>query len=183
MYALSSVENLSLEKSNRRSANSKSPSKARRVRGVILTFHGWDKFQAAKTQAEFDENYGNRFTLEELSDRTTLALHTITKVLRRTEPVDKQSLQYAFRAFGLELSKSDYTHPTSSFEELKTCQENPQQDWGGSSRCVPILWARGGIVPASAVESRRALQISGTAGHWRNWQKYAGSEAGTANSN
>jgi hypothetical protein len=44
--------------------------------------------------------------------------------------VDKQSLQYAFRAFGLELSKSDYTHPTSSFEALQTRQENPQQDWG-----------------------------------------------------
>ncbi|MBD1810029.1 hypothetical protein H6F98_31950 [Microcoleus sp. FACHB-SPT15] len=130
MYALSSVENLSLETSNRRSTTSKSSSKSRRSRGVILTFHGWDKFQAAKAQAEFDENYGNRFTLEDLSDRASLALHTITKVLRRTEPVDKQSLQYAFRAFGLELSKSDYTHPTSSFEALQTRQENPQQDWG-----------------------------------------------------
>jgi hypothetical protein len=130
MYALSSIENLYEEKSNRRSANSKSPSKARRSRGVILSFHGWDKFQAAKTQAEFDENYGKRFTLEELSDRTSLALHTITKVVRRTESVDKQSLQYAFQAFGLELSKSDYTHPTSPFEELETRQKNPQQDWG-----------------------------------------------------
>jgi hypothetical protein len=130
MYVLSSVENLSLEKSNRRSPTSISPSKPRRSRGVILTLHGWDKFQAAKVQAEFDENYGNRFTLEDLSDRTRLALNTITKVLKRTESVDKQSLQYAFRAFGLELSKSDYTHPTSPFEEWKTRQENPHQDWG-----------------------------------------------------
>jgi hypothetical protein len=44
--------------------------------------------------------------------------------------VDKQSLQYAFRAFGLELSKSDYTYPASSFEVLQTRQENLQQDWG-----------------------------------------------------
>jgi hypothetical protein len=130
MYALSSVENLYEEKSNRRSTTSKSPSKAKRIRGVILTLYGWDKFQAAKAQAEFDENYGNRFTLEELSDRTSLALHTIAKVLRRTESVDKQSLQYAFRAFGLELSKSDYTHPTSQFDEWETRQQNPQQDWG-----------------------------------------------------
>ncbi len=28
----------------------------RRRRGVILTLKGWDKFQAAKIQAEFDEN-------------------------------------------------------------------------------------------------------------------------------
>lgn len=130
MYALSSVENLSLEKSNRRSTTSKSPSKPRRNRGVILTLHGWDKLQAAKAQAEFDENYGNRFTLEELSDRTRLALNTLIKVLKRTESVDKQSLQYAFRAFGLELSKRDYTHPTSPFEELETRQKNSQQDWG-----------------------------------------------------
>ncbi len=129
MYALSCVENLSSQQSNHRLTASKSP-KPRRNRGVILSIHGWDKFQAAKAQAEFDENYGNRFTLEELSDRTSLALNTITKVLRRTEPVDKQSLQYAFRAFGLELSKSDYTHPTSSFQALQTRQENPQQDWG-----------------------------------------------------
>ncbi|MBD1834240.1 NACHT domain-containing protein [Cyanobacteria bacterium FACHB-472] len=130
MYALSCVENSSLEKSNRRSTTSKSPSKARRSRGVILSFHGWDKFQAAKTQAEFDENYGNRFTLEDLSDRTRLALNTITKVLKRTDSVDKQSLQYAFQAFGLELTESDYTHPTFPFEALQTRQENPQQDWG-----------------------------------------------------
>lgn len=130
MYALASVENLYEEKENRRLTTSKFSSKPRRSRGVILTIHGWDKFQAAKAQAEFDENYGNHFTLEELSDRTSLALNTITKVLRRTESVDKQSLQYAFRAFGLELSKSDYTHPTSSSEAWETRQENPQQDWG-----------------------------------------------------
>ncbi len=130
MYVLSSVENLYEEKSNRRSTTSKSLSKSRRSRGVILSIHGWDKFQSAKTQAEFDENYGNRFTLEELSERTSLALNTITKMLKRTETVDKQSLQYAFRAFGLELSKSDYTHPTSSFEAWETRQENPHQDWG-----------------------------------------------------
>ncbi len=130
MYALSSVKNLSLEKSNRCSRSSNFSSKSRRSRGVILTLHGWDKLQAAKVQAEFDENYGNRFTLEELSERTSLGLNTINKVLKRTKPVDKQSLQYAFRTFGLELSKSDYTHPTSPFEEWETRQENPQQDWG-----------------------------------------------------
>ncbi|BAY49379.1 WD-40 repeat protein [Scytonema sp. HK-05] len=81
--------------------------KTRRYRGVILTTQGWGKFQAAKTQAEFNENAGDRFTLEELSERMGLSLNTIAKVLGRTEPVDKQSLQWAFRAFGLELSKND----------------------------------------------------------------------------
>lgn len=105
------------------------PSRSRRRRGVILTLQGWDKFQAAKTQAEFDENAGDTFSLEELSDRTRLALHTISRILARLEPVDKSSLQFAFAAFGLELSQSDYTRPTSTLEELETRQANPQYDW------------------------------------------------------
>ncbi|WP_225896550.1 WD40 domain-containing protein [Amazonocrinis nigriterrae] len=102
---------------------------SRRRRGVILTRKGWDKFQAAKTQVEFDENGGDSFSLEELSDRTRLALHTISRILARLEPVDKSSLQFAFAAFGLELSQSDYTRPTSTLEEIETRQANPQYDW------------------------------------------------------
>ena len=90
--------------------------KARRYRGVVLTTAGWDKVQAAKTQAEFNEKAGNRFTLEELNERMSLSLNTISKVLGRSEPVDKQSLQWAFRAFGLELSKHDYTRPSDIIE-------------------------------------------------------------------
>ncbi|MDZ8187318.1 MAG: hypothetical protein RMX96_21030 [Nostoc sp. ChiSLP02] len=41
---------------------------SRRRRGVILTLKGWEKFQAVKTQVEFDENGGDSFSLEELSD-------------------------------------------------------------------------------------------------------------------
>ncbi|MCC5635833.1 NACHT domain-containing protein [Nostoc sp. CHAB 5844] len=102
---------------------------SRRRRGVILTLKGWDKFRDAKTQAEFDENGGDSFSLEELSDRTRLALHTISRILARLEPVDKSSLQLAFAAFGLELSQSDYTRPTSTLEELETRQASPQYDW------------------------------------------------------
>ncbi|NJM86103.1 MAG: NACHT domain-containing protein [Cyanobacteria bacterium CRU_2_1] len=108
----------------------KVPPKPKRNRGVILTPHGWDKLQVAKSQAEFHENEGNRFTLEELSDRTGLAIHTTAKALGRSEPVDKQSLQYVFRAFGLELSQNDYTRPNSLLEALESRQENPRQDWG-----------------------------------------------------
>jgi WD domain, G-beta repeat len=105
----------------------KQPSKRRR--GVILTLKGWDKFQAAKTQVEFDENGGDSFSLEELSDRTHLALHTISRIQGRTEPVDKSSLQFAFAAFGLELCKSDYTQPSPP-DDLEVRQANPQYDWG-----------------------------------------------------
>ncbi|MEI2582591.1 NB-ARC domain-containing protein [Scytonema sp. PRP1] len=101
---------------------------SRRSRGVILTLKGWDKFQAAKTQAEFDENGGDSFSLEELSDRTHLALHTISRIQGRLEPVDKSSLQSAFAAFGLELCKDDYTRPSPP-DDLEV-RRAPQYDWG-----------------------------------------------------
>ncbi|KAM3092140.1 NB-ARC domain-containing protein [Phormidesmis sp. 146-35] len=101
----------------------------RRNRGVVLTVHGWDKLQTAKAEVEFQENHGQRLTLEDLSDRTRLAIHTVSKLLGRKDPVDKQSLQYIFHAFGLELTSSDYTHPISPFEALADRQQNLSQDW------------------------------------------------------
>ena len=104
--------------------------KTRRYRGVILTTQGWDKIQAAKMQAELDENAGDRFTLEELNERMGLSLNTIAKVLGRAEPVDKQSLQWAFRAFGLELSKNDYARPSSAIESATAKWSQQERDWG-----------------------------------------------------
>ncbi|NUN66816.1 hypothetical protein HCU40_19140 (plasmid) [Pseudanabaena biceps] len=108
--------------------------KAKRYRGVILTVQGWGKFLAAKIQAEFDENAGDHFTLEELSERMGLSLNTIAKVLGRSEPIDKQSLQWAFRAFGLELSKNDYMLPSSLIESSEAIVqvERPLSDWVSS---------------------------------------------------
>ena len=82
--------------------------KQRRRRGVILSLLGIQKLQEARYQVEIIENDGARFTLEELSYRTQLAPFTVSKVLARAEGVDKQTLEYFFRAFGLELTPSDY---------------------------------------------------------------------------
>ena len=60
-----------------------------RTRGVILTAHGWNKLQTAKSRAEFQENGGDRFTFEKLSERTQLSLNTISRVMARLEPVDR----------------------------------------------------------------------------------------------
>jgi WD40 repeat protein/transcriptional regulator with XRE-family HTH domain len=114
--------------------------KAKRYRGVILTDRGWNEFQTAKVRAEFAENAGDRFTLEELSERMGLSLNTIAKLLGRSEPVDKQSLQWAFRAFELDLSKSDYTRPHDEIEaklvggasEHQNRSHQPQTDWGNA---------------------------------------------------
>jgi hypothetical protein len=53
--------------------------KRRRRRGVILTPQGLDRFQQAKSDAEFEENGGHRYTLEALSERTGLAVDTLMK--------------------------------------------------------------------------------------------------------
>jgi WD40 repeat protein/transcriptional regulator with XRE-family HTH domain len=101
----------------------------RRSRGVILTLKGWDKLQAAKTQAELNDNAQDGFTLEELSSRMGLSLHTVSRIQGRLESVDKSSLQSAFAAFGLELSKSDYTRPSPS-DDLELRRASFEYDWG-----------------------------------------------------
>ena len=97
---------------------SKNFSKPRRDRGAILTPQGWDKLQQAKQKAEAEDNWGQRFTHEQLSERTSLSLHTVSRILKRKEGVDMQSLEYFLRAFGLELFQRDCALPVSPFEEL-----------------------------------------------------------------
>ncbi|MEM8805459.1 MAG: AAA-like domain-containing protein [Cyanobacteria bacterium P01_G01_bin.38] len=88
--------------------------KRRRKRGVILTSAGLARFQAAKVNAEFDENQGQRYTLEALSERTGVSIDTLTKVLSCDLRVDKQTLKCCFRAFGLDLGTADYYSPEST---------------------------------------------------------------------
>ncbi|MFL9458350.1 NB-ARC domain-containing protein [Tolypothrix bouteillei VB521301_2] len=99
-----------------------------RVRGVILSPQGWQKFQTAKQQAESEETWGKRFSQEDLSDRTGLSLNTLARIFKRELGVDRQSLEYLFRAFGLELTKTDVVSPIVS-EETESRWTNPQHDW------------------------------------------------------
>ena len=102
----------------------------KRNRGVLLTLAGRKKLQAAKSKAELVENAGDRFSLEELSNRMQLSLHTVSRILGGLEPVDQSSFQKAFLTFGLELCKSDYTRPISPFDNLKARRSSPAYDWG-----------------------------------------------------
>ncbi len=110
------------------SKSGRSQSTSGRVRGVILSPQGWQKFQTAKQQAEANETWGKRFTQEDLSERTGLSLNTLARIFKRELGVDRQSLEYLFRAFGLELTQADLTSPASS-EETESRWTNPQQDW------------------------------------------------------
>jgi hypothetical protein len=100
-----------------------------RKRGVILTSKGWHKLQQAMQAAEAEHNWGKRFTREQLSDRTALSLNTISRILKRSQAVDRLSLEYFLRGFGLQLSPGDCAPPRSPFEELAARQANQNQDW------------------------------------------------------
>jgi len=97
--------------------------KPKRARGVVLTPEGWQKLLDAKLESEIQENFGERYTLEDLNERTGLDPGTIRKVLAREGKVDKQTLQLFFKAFNLELDKTYY----SSANHIS------RLDWGEAS--------------------------------------------------
>lgn len=49
----------------------------KRIRGGILTSQGFQKLQTAQSQVEFQKNCGNPYSLEQMSDRTGLAVNTL----------------------------------------------------------------------------------------------------------
>jgi WD40 repeat protein/transcriptional regulator with XRE-family HTH domain len=103
----------------------------KRKRGVILTHEGWEKLQEAKLQLEAKENLGDRYTIEDLSERAGLNPGTVGRILAREERVDKRTLELFFKALNLELDKSYY----SSSDPSK------RQDWGEAT-CVSVFYGR-----------------------------------------
>jgi hypothetical protein len=93
--------------------------KDKRKRGVILTLQGFQKLQKAQTLTEFQENCGNRYTLEEMSDRTGLAVNTLMKVYACEAGVDKKTLKSYFSAFSLTLELTDYFWVSPEIEKAE----------------------------------------------------------------
>jgi hypothetical protein len=101
-----------------------------RDRGVILTHQGWQKLQVAKQHLADERNFGQRFTREQLSELTMLSLNTISRILKRKDAVDRQSIEQFFTSFNLVLEQGDCALRITPFAELAARQHNPQQDWG-----------------------------------------------------
>ncbi|MEP0927352.1 MULTISPECIES: NB-ARC domain-containing protein [Cyanophyceae] len=99
------------------------------MRGVVLSPHGWQRFQATKQQVEPEENWGKRLTQEDLNERTGLSLNTLARILKRELGDDRQSLEILFQSFELELLKTDHVSPIASVETLSSQLANPQQNW------------------------------------------------------
>ena len=87
--------------------------KKNRRRGVVLSLTGQRKLEATRRQLEKTVNDGDRFTLEELSQRTQIAVSTITRVVDARIGVDKHTLDLVFAAFDLLLEQADYHKPGS----------------------------------------------------------------------
>ena len=81
--------------------------KTKRKRGVILTPTGLKQLQEAITCCEIAENQGDRWTIEQLSDRMNISAKTLSRLWSRSQGVDRKTLVLCFRAFDLELNKKD----------------------------------------------------------------------------
>jgi WD40 repeat protein len=95
--------------------------KSSRRRGATLTAAGYQKLQAARTAAELDANFGDRYTKEELAKLIGLAIKTISKIFDSAPdliPVDKQTLDICFAAFKLVLERSDYLYPDATILQI-----------------------------------------------------------------
>lgn len=112
------------------------PQKSGRRRGCVLSSQGQHKLNMARTQFEQQDNGGDRYTYEQLCDRTGLSFNTIVKILKAEVPVDRHSIDTMFNAFGLVLERQDYTIPLpSASPKIAATSTAPspitaQIDWG-----------------------------------------------------
>lgn len=89
---------------------------SRRRRVAILTLQGFQKLQAAQSNAAIWNQYTQTCTLETLSEQTGLSTHTLSKVHARKATVDLRTLVRYFSAFNLTLESSDYITPIQHHE-------------------------------------------------------------------
>jgi hypothetical protein len=83
-----------------------SSTKRNRNRGIFLSQQGWQKLSQAGV---LNNELGQRYTYEQLSERSLLDMRTVSRLLSCEVKVDKNTLKTFFRAFNLPLEASDYT--------------------------------------------------------------------------
>jgi NB-ARC domain len=101
----------------------------RRKRGVILSSKGLNTLIEARRRSEEKENFGNRYTLEEISERSGLYSGTISKVINQEGAVDKKSIEEIFKVFGVKSDASDYV------------KSNTRINWG-EAICASVFYGR-----------------------------------------
>jgi transcriptional regulator with XRE-family HTH domain len=111
-----------------------------RRRGIILTLQGWQKLQTAIAKAEEQENFSEKYTVQQLGNRTGLDPATISKVLDREKGVDRRTIERLFRVFSLELDEYDYDKPSLEVEPTD-CQLT-ESDTEYNHQFIPQLVGR-----------------------------------------
>ncbi|NET35109.1 MAG: NACHT domain-containing protein, partial [Cyanothece sp. SIO1E1] len=141
--------------------------KSRRDRGVVLTTMGLAKLNAAKTQLEMAENFGDRITFEAWSDRTELDKRTIARIFGGTEGVDRRSLERCFRALSLTLEPEDYTRAAKQQGRTLVEVAQTRRDWS-EAVSVPAFYDRADefaqLQAAILTERCRVMAIIGMGG-------------------
>jgi WD40 repeat protein len=143
----------------------------KRKRGVALTSKGLQKIKEAKHQLEAKENFGNRYTLEEMSARSGLYSSTISKVLNREGGVDKQTIEKLFSAFQLKIDKNDYSTSNTRldwgeaiFHSVfygRTEELNTLEQWILNEHCQLVAILGIGGIGKTALSVKFAQQIQG----------------------
>lgn len=87
--------------------NSTPKSHVKRKRGIALSANGLRRLNQAIHAAEAGENHGKRFTVEELSHRTSISTSTLSRLWTAKSGVDRRTLHLLFNAFKLDLLDSD----------------------------------------------------------------------------
>jgi len=150
----------------------------RRKRGVVLTLSGWQKLQEAINESADQEQFGEKYSIEELSARTKLDPGTVSKVLAREERVDRRSLEYFFNAFNLELTQDDYgslaqkqqhRHTRRDFGEAvdvsifygRTKELNQLEQWILTEHCCLVALLGMGGIGKTALAAKLGERIQG----------------------
>jgi hypothetical protein len=101
------------------------PAKRSRSRGIFLSHQGWQKLvQAGVLHNEF----GERFTYGQLSERSLLDERTISRLLSCEVKVDKNTLKIFFQTFDLSLEVGDFTAFKGGRKE--ECRDTKTQKYG-----------------------------------------------------
>jgi hypothetical protein len=79
--------------------------KRSRNRGVILSRQGWQKLMQAGVLCN---EFGERYTYEQLSERSHLDERTVSRLLSCEVKVDKSTFKTFFRVFNLSSEAGDY---------------------------------------------------------------------------
>jgi WD40 repeat protein/transcriptional regulator with XRE-family HTH domain len=99
---------------------------------VVLTSSGLARLFAARLELCGREGIGGRPSQEWLAERSGLSVRTVARILTGQAPVDRQSLEALFQAFGLLLEPGDCLHPgdPAAAGDPPETGGAPTIDWG-----------------------------------------------------